>query len=120
MSERGMNKRSKVREEAVCCFGMQLVNYHSRWCVHVRVCICVCVCETQRAQEVEDEWRAEARATRPPASHGPLLPVSLSSWTDCLLPSLTGLSTRLTADWLKETASIHAVLKCPNLLPRWM
>lgn len=53
------------------------------------VCVRVCVCETQRAQEVVDEWRAEARTARPCVNHGPLLPASLCSWTHCLLQSLT-------------------------------
>lgn len=42
------------------------------------MCVRVCVFYTQRAQEVADEWRAEAQAARPHVNHGPLLPVSVA------------------------------------------
>ena len=52
----------KVREEAVCCTGMQPVNYHITTADGVCVCLCVCVFETQRAR-VADERHAEVQAT---------------------------------------------------------
>ena len=48
---------SKVREEAVCCTGMQAVNYHITTADGVCVCVCVCVCVSVCLKHKGPKWQ---------------------------------------------------------------